>query len=114
MALAWDAFLPPSGAFTTTYSPDQPSQRFVHQLTLSPGSYPISVLPDLIVLTRATCSITADDFSWFLSEDSFSSRYIGRALSYYRNDGEVLRRYDVEQRVAESGDLEYMMAGQRV
>lgn len=85
MSLAWTALLPPfpyARLFTADWQ-TQPIQHFVFKLALSPDSYQISVLPDLMVLTTAVGPTTFDDVTEFFSEVLISSATISRTVNWW-------------------------------
>ena len=99
MATSWNASLssfPYTSAFTSDWK-TQPIQVFVYKLALSPGSYEISVLPDLIVLTTATGGVTAGDISYFAEEPLISWAYITRNVDWWDSKGQY---HPGESRVA--------------
>lgn len=90
MSLTWNASLPPfpyAGLFTADWR-TQPIQHFVFKLALSPGTYQISVLPDLMVLTTAVGPTTADDVTEFFSEVLISSADISRTVNWWDYSGQ--------------------------
>lgn len=89
MSSSWDLSAPPfplTASFTANWQ-TQASQRLVVKLSLTPGSYQISLLPDLMVLTTATGTRTADDVSAFSEEVLISSATIMRAVNWWDASG---------------------------
>lgn len=99
MSLTWDASLPPfpyTASFTANWQ-TQPIQHFVVKLSLSPGTYQISVLPDLMVLTTAAGATTPDDVTEFLPEVLISSASILRTVNWWDSKGQY---HSAENQVA--------------
>lgn len=89
MSLTWDASVPPfpyTASFTANWQ-TQPIQHFVVKLSLSPGTYQISVLPDLMVLTTAAGATTPDDVTEFLPEVMITSASVLRTVNWWDSDG---------------------------
>lgn len=64
-----------------------PMEQFVFSLRLSPGTYELSVLPDLVVMTSAIGAVTPDDINAFAEEVLISSAYVTRRVGYYDGNG---------------------------
>lgn len=89
MAISTTGTLPPfpyTGTFTSDWI-SQPMQQYIYRLNLSPGSYQISVLPDLLTLTTAVGTPTVDDINMFTEEAFISGAYIARTVNYYDERG---------------------------
>lgn len=99
MTISSNATLPPfpyTGTFTANWQ-TQISQQYVYKLGLSPGSYQISVLPDLLTLTTAVGAVTTDDIQYFGEEALISSAYIVRTVDWWDSSG---NRYSGQNLVA--------------
>lgn len=74
--------LPPfpySGQFTSNWVTGS-LQHYRFRLNLAPGTYQISVLPDLAVLTTAPSTITPDDVNAFFPEALISAAEVSRVV----------------------------------
>ncbi|MEA5097224.1 MAG: hypothetical protein VB032_01630 [Burkholderiaceae bacterium] len=69
------------------------TQEYVIKLSLSPGTYQLSVLPDLMVVTTAQGAVTADDVNVFIPEAVIGTPYVTRAIDYWDSNGQ-LHSYD--------------------
>lgn len=89
MALTWDTAVPPfpltAGFTANVYT--APMQRLVLKLALAPGSYQLSVLPDLMVLTSAVGAVTPDDVNEFMPEVLISSARVVRTVNWWDASG---------------------------
>ena len=90
MALTPDASVPPfplTAGFTANAYTDPTPQHLVLKLALAPGSYELSVLPDLMVLTSAVGPATPDDVTEFMPEVLISSARVVRTINWWDSNG---------------------------
>lgn len=91
MSMTWAASLPPfpyTASFTADWQTES-VQHLVLRLSLPPGTYQISVLPDLMALTTATGpTTTADDVTQFLPEVLISSATVVRTVNWWDAKGQ--------------------------
>jgi hypothetical protein len=89
--MTWAASLPPF-PYTASFTADWLTERGQHlvlKLSLPPGTYQISVLPDLMVLTTATGPVTtADDVVQFLEEGVIGGATVVRTVNSWGSNGQ--------------------------
>lgn len=99
MSLTANATVPPfpySGSFAANWQTQSP-EHLVIKLSLNPGTYQLSVLPDLMAITTAVGAATADDVTEFVEEVLISSARVVRTVNWSDANGKL---YGGENQIA--------------